>query len=67
MIAVNDTVQFNAAVVRRTQHDARVAAMRGTVLAIKGNVAEVDTGGTYNSEDGRAVRFIPVANLARIN
>ncbi len=58
-----DKVRFKGAVIKRTMHDGRVVAMRGVVLSVKGNIAQVDCQGTYNSEEGNSVRWIPIANL----
>lgn len=60
---VNDKVIFKASVVRQCGHSSTVASMRGLVLAINGKVAEVDCLGTYDNEEGKRIRFIPLANL----
>ena len=66
-LSVGTQVKFCESVVRTCGHDARVANMRGTVLAFiaNGKAVKVDCGDTYISEEGRKVRSIPVNNLMR--
>ena len=61
-----DEVVFKGAVIKRMGHDPRTVAMKGVVLSVKENTVQVDCRGTFDSEDGRSVRWIPVANLAKI-
>jgi hypothetical protein len=64
-IRINDRVMFKDEVVKRSGHDKRTADMRGVVVGLYsgGMVAQVETNGTYISEDGRSLRGIPVNNL----
>lgn len=64
---VNDTVAFNQATLRRTQHEG--ANARGTIVALElgGKLARVDWHGTWiPHEDGGTIRTVPVANLTRV-
>lgn len=64
-LAIGSRVKFKNSVVRQSNHDKRVADMRGVIVDIysNGKVASVDTGNTFLSEDGRNIRGIPLANL----
>lgn len=66
MMRPGDKVAFAAAVVKRCGYDKRTADARGVVVEIDGRVAAVDFAGTLDSDDGRAVRWVPVANLTRV-
>ena len=60
---LNQRVMFTNAVVKQCGHDKTVADMRGIIINITGNIARVDTGGTYPNEDGYSIRSIPLKNL----
>lgn len=62
-IKIDDAVMFKDSVVRRCGHSKDVADMRGVVISMSGNIARVETNGTWPAEDGRTVRWIPVANI----
>jgi len=62
----NQRVAFTQDVIRRARDQARTANMRGTILEVYGRVARVDTHGTYPNEDGKSIRWIPLANLTPI-
>ena len=61
-----DRVAFKPEVIRRTGNHPHTAGMRGTVMDLLGGVARIECAGTYDSEDGRTVRWIPTANLRKI-
>jgi hypothetical protein len=64
---VNDTVAWNQATLRRTQHQG--AKARGTIVALElgGKIARVDWHGTWiPHEDGGTIRTVPTANLTRV-
>lgn len=60
-VKVGQRVAFTQAVIRRCGHES--SKMRGTVLEVHGNVARVDTAGTWTSPEGNDIRSIPIANL----
>lgn len=64
-----DYVMFSDSVVSRAGHDKTIADMRGIVIDIvsHGAVAVVDTNGTFISEEGKSIRYIPVKNLSYDN
>ena len=63
---LNQRVMFTNEVVRQCGHEKTVADMRGIIINITGNIARVDTQGTYPNEEGNSVRCIPVKNLAAV-
>jgi hypothetical protein len=67
MIKIGDKVVFKNSVVVRAGHDKYIADMRGEVLEIMGygKIAKVDCGNTFVGQDGKTVRFIPIANLQK--
>jgi heme A synthase len=61
---MGDKVAFSQAVIRRTNDGTRA---RGTVVSVTANVVAVDFAGTWIShEDGGTVRYVPIANLTKI-
>ena len=62
-LRVGDKVGFAASVVARTEGHA--ASMRGTIVrfSANGQIAFVECGETFISEDGRTLRGIPTHNL----
>jgi hypothetical protein len=62
--AAGDKVAFSQAVIRRTMDGTRA---RGTVVSVTGNTAAIDFAGTWIAhEDGGTVRYVPTANLTKI-
>ena len=63
-LTVGDKVAFSQAVIRRTMDGTRA---RGTVVSVTGNTAAIDFAGTWIAhEDGGTVRYVPTANLTKI-
>jgi hypothetical protein len=64
-IKINDKVIFKDNIVIICGHDKRVADMRGVVVGFtsNGRVAQVETNGTYMSDDGRSLRSMPINNI----
>jgi len=63
-LTIGDKVAFSQAVIRRTMDGTRA---RGTVVSVTGNTAAVDFAGTWVAhEDGGTVRYVPTANLTKI-
>jgi heme A synthase len=63
-LTIGDKVAFSQAVIRRTMDGTRA---RGTVVSVMGNTAAVDFAGTWIAhEDGGTVRYVPTANLTKI-
>jgi len=64
---VGDVVKFNIATVDRLSggdpSHAHARDMRGTITDVFGRSCLVETGGSWNAEDGRSIRGIPMANL----
>jgi len=59
-----DKVAFSQSVIRRTPDGTRA---RGVVVSVTANTAAVDFGGTWIAhEDGGTVRYVPLANLTKI-
>ena len=65
---IGDKVMFSGAVCRRLGLDSHVSNARGVIEQIYscGKVATVNFNGSYNSEDGRQSRGVPVANLVKV-
>ena len=63
-LTIGDKVAFSQAVIRRTMDGTRA---RGTVVSVTGNTAAIDFAGTWIAhEDGGTVRYVPVANLTKV-
>ncbi|MCH9837794.1 hypothetical protein K0U83_19185 [bacterium] len=61
---VGDKVTFSQSVIKRTNDGTKA---KGTVLSITENVAAVDFAGTWiPHQNGGNVRFVPIANLTKI-
>lgn len=63
-LTIGDKVAFSQAVIRRTQDGSKA---RGVVTGISKTTAAVDFGGTWiEHEDGGTIRYVPIANLTKI-
>ena len=63
-LTIGDKVAFSQAVIRRTQDGSKA---RGVVVSVSKNTAAIDFGGTWiEHEDGGTIRYVPLANLTKI-